>query len=110
MYEPQLVHNPFNLNGLKSLRANLTVQPLSRPRIKGCPISRSFFARCGIPRLPIYTLRLSVLPRRSISFTLRRETLSLSWNALGVAPDNSPAGGGPGFGGVRRGDPSACGT
>jgi hypothetical protein len=36
-----------------------TVQFLSRPRIKGCPTSRSFFARCGIPRLPIYILRLS---------------------------------------------------
>jgi hypothetical protein len=47
MYEPQLVHNPFNLNGLKSLRANLTVQPLSRPRIKGCPISRSFSRDVG---------------------------------------------------------------
>jgi hypothetical protein len=45
--------------GAKSLRENLPVQFLSRPRIKGCPISRSFFARCGIPPLPIYILRLS---------------------------------------------------
>jgi hypothetical protein len=38
---------------LKSLRENLPVEFLSRPRIRGCPTSRSFFARCGIPRTSI---------------------------------------------------------
>jgi hypothetical protein len=36
---------------------------LSPPQIKGCPISRSFFARCGIPQL--YTQNLSSPPRAS---------------------------------------------
>jgi hypothetical protein len=42
---------------LKSLRENLPVQFLSRPRIKGCPISP---ISCGAKRVPSSSMRLSL--------------------------------------------------
>jgi hypothetical protein len=83
-------------HGLKSLRENPRVQFLSRPRMKGCPISRSFFARYGIPRLPIYILRLSRNCRsRSAVSHISRKTSEI-WGTLSfvveteIGPADSP--------------------